>query len=89
MRLTFIFAAVLLLNGCSLFGTYTWSHPQKTAVAQAEDKSECQALASVVYTSPDALLKLAQQGPQPPNKGVEADCLVEKGFKRVRVKTTS
>lgn len=86
MRFFFVLILSLLLNGCSLFGSYVWLNPAKAKVEQTADKSECLALASIVYGSPEALLSLAKNGSTSPNKGVEADCLVEKGYRRTFTK---
>ena len=89
MRFSFILTLAILLGGCSFFGSYTWLHPQKTKVVQTADKSECLALASIVYGSNEDLLKLALSGKQQPNKGVEADCLAEKGYRRVFIRNNA
>lgn len=86
MRYSLVLTLSILLSGCSLLGDYTWSHPKKTEVAQSHDKAECLALASIVYGSNEDLLKLAKSGQAKPNKGVESDCLAERGYKRVLVK---
>ena len=82
MRLLSILTLFFLLNGCSLFGKFVWSHPEKTTAKQIADKAECLALSSIVYGSPEDLLNLAENGASKPNKGIEADCLAQKGFKR-------
>ena len=82
MRVVSILILAFLMNACSLFGNFVWLHPAKTAEAQAADKSECLALASIVYGSPEDLLSLAKTGASTPNRGLEADCLTQKGYKR-------
>jgi len=85
----FFFAPIFLifmLNGCSLFGNYMWLHPTKVETEQTADKSECLALSSIVYGSPEALLSLATSGEKDPDRAIEADCLAEKGYRRVFTK---
>lgn len=82
MRFILIITLATALNGCSLFGTYIWSHPSKTQSAQSADKSECLAMSSVVFGSNEALLALANNTNPKPNPRLEADCLVAKGYNR-------
>jgi len=87
MRVVFILSLTVFVSACSLFGSYSWLHPEKTETMQLADKSECLALASIVYGSPEDLLSLATSGIAKPNRGVEADCLAEKGYRRAFIRT--
>lgn len=80
MRVFLITALATLLYGCSLFGTYVWSHPQKSQSAQLTDKAECQLMSSIVFGSNEALLALAKNPNPKPNPRLEADCLAAKGY---------
>jgi len=86
MRVIFLLSLAAFVSACSLFGSYTWLHPEKAETAQLADKSECLALASIVYGSNEDLLNLAKSGTAKPNRGVEADCLAEKGYRRIFVR---
>ena len=85
MRLIIALPLITLLSGCSLFGTYTWLHPQKTDAADKADRAECLAMASIVFGSNADLLALAKSGTSKPNRGLEADCLAAKGYRRTFV----
>jgi hypothetical protein len=82
MRLFLIITLATVLNGCSLFGTYVWSHPQKAQSTQLADKAECLSISSIVFGSNEALLALAKNPNPKPNPRLEADCLVTKGYNR-------
>ncbi len=83
MRLILITTLSTFLYGCSLFGTYVWSHPQKSQSAQLADKTECQSMSSIVFGSNEALLALAKNPNPKPNPRLEADCLAAKGYNRI------
>jgi len=87
MRVIILLSLATVISACSLFGSYAWLHPEKTETMQLADKSECLALASIVYGSNEDLLNLATFGTAKPNRGVEADCLAEKGYRRVFTRT--
>lgn len=89
MRFFFILILATLLTGCSLFGSFVWIHPEKTETVKAADKAECLALASIVYGSPEDLLNFAKNDSPEPNRGIEADCLVQKGYRRTFISANS
>ena len=83
MRIFSLFLMITMLSGCSLFGSYAWVHPEKTERQQLAERSECVALSSIVHTSPEALLALAESGKATPNPRLEADCLASKGYSQI------
>jgi len=85
MRSIVAFILLTSLTGCSF--NYDWTHPKKAKAKQAEEKSECLALSSIVVGSNQDLLNFAKDESSSSNVNLLSDCLLQKGYKKVRVRT--